>query len=144
MRESFITINADYNQANIVCQNLSNTLNEMNFDTQDIAWCEISLREALNNVIKHAYQDKIENIINITLKIDNNQIVLTITDFGRSRILIKEAVLEFNPNDIENLPENGFGLYIIENVMDFTEYKTNNGKNIYVMMKKLRNKDINE
>ncbi len=140
MLESFFIINADYKQANDVCQNISKTLFDMNIEAEDIASCEIAIREALNNVIKHAYQNRPNNKINLLISLKSKHITISISDFGKSRKSIKEATLDFNPKDIENLPEGGFGLYIIEKIMDTTEYKIENDKNTYIMTKLLKDK----
>lgn len=139
MSESYFNIKADYKEANNICQNISKNLSDMNIDTADIAACEIATREALNNIIKHAYLNDCENNIEILVSSNKNKISISFSDYGRERTEIKAATLFFNPQDIENLPESGFGLYIIEKVMDLTEYISENGKNTYTITKILKN-----
>ncbi len=139
MSESYFNIKADYKEANYICQNISKKLSDMNIDTADIAACEIATREALNNIIKHAYLNNCENNIEIFVSANNNKVSISVSDYGKERTEIKAAILNFNPHDIENLPESGFGLYIIEKVMDLTEYISENGKNTYTITKILKN-----
>ncbi|MCZ7603337.1 MAG: hypothetical protein M5R37_10725 [Melioribacteraceae bacterium] len=44
--------------------------------------------------------------------------------------------MEYDPEDIENLPEGGMGLYIIDQLMDEISYKVLDGVNIFSMKKK--------
>jgi serine/threonine-protein kinase RsbW len=98
---------------------------------------EICLVEALNNVVRHSYKEKkgFEILINIT--IFDSLITFQITEFGLPRPKSEKPSLEFDPDDIENLPEGGMGLYIIDNLMDKTEYNSSDGKNTFTMIKNI-------
>ncbi len=96
---------------------------------------ELCLTEALNNVIKHAYKEDPNKVIDITFTFDNSELTMMIEDSGSPRINIKEPELEYDPKDINSLPEGGMGLFIIKNLTDTSEYFTKEGKNIFLMKK---------
>ena len=96
---------------------------------------DISLVEALNNVVEHAYGMKQGNRIEINIEIVSNKIILQLCDWGIARTNLEKAKLDFDPDDIDNLPEGGMGLFIIEQLMDKTEYSSIDGKNTYIMVK---------
>jgi anti-sigma regulatory factor (Ser/Thr protein kinase) len=46
-------------------------------------------------------------------------------------------VLDFDPADVEHLPEGGMGLFIIHNVMDRVEYHRHGERNTFSMTRRL-------
>jgi len=100
---------------------------------------EICLDEALNNVIKHSYKETPGNKIILILKCEGERIIIDIIDFGLSRTGEPKTELDFDPDDIDNLPEGGMGLFIIEQLMDGTNYKVEKERNIFSLFKNLNN-----
>ncbi|MGD8777340.1 MAG: ATP-binding protein [Ignavibacteria bacterium] len=98
---------------------------------------ELCLIEALNNVIKHSYESKENNQIEIDIIIETDTIDIYIHDYGIARTNFERPTLEFDPEDIENLPEGGMGLFIIDNLMHETKYTSENGKNTFLMRAKI-------
>jgi len=98
---------------------------------------EICLTEALNNVIKHAYKCENSNLIEIIIRINNNQLEIDIVDEGSPRKNLIISELNFDPTDIDNLPESGMGLYIIKQLMDELNYYSLNGKNYFTLRKQI-------
>ena len=96
---------------------------------------ELCLTEALNNVIKHAYKEDPNKVIDITFTFDRSELTMLIEDTGSPRLTVKEPELEYDPKDINSLPEGGMGLFIIKNLTDSSEYFTKEGKNIFLMKK---------
>ena len=98
---------------------------------------EMCLMEALNNVIKHAYNGEQNHKIDVNVCIDSQLMEVQIIDEGvpRESLVIKE--LDFDPNDIDNLPESGMGLFIIKQLMDELDYYTLNGRNYFTLRKYL-------
>lgn len=100
----------------------------------DLVICVI---EALNNVITHSYQKDETKLIDINIEVKNSEFIVDISDNGIARTNFEKPTLDFDPEDIENLPEGGMGLFIIDNLMDSTSYRSSNSKNIFTMKKKL-------
>ncbi|MBU1099393.1 MAG: ATP-binding protein [Bacteroidetes bacterium] len=98
---------------------------------------EICLTEALNNVIKHSYLGQPGNEIKLIVQISNSMLELIIIETGLPRKKTGKPTLEFDPTDIDNLPEGGMGLFIIEEIMDETNYKSDGKTNTFTMFKQL-------
>ena len=96
---------------------------------------EICLTEALNNVIKHSYKSDNTKSIELIVKKDTNNFEIIIIDTGLPRENLVVTKLDFDPKDINNLPESGMGLYIIEQLMDEMKYFTKDGKNYFTLKK---------
>jgi serine/threonine-protein kinase RsbW len=90
---------------------------------------EVCVVEALNNAITHAYRrlDGFRVETNITLHHD--RISFEISDFGQAIEEFAPRTLEFDPEEIGSIPENGMGLFIIETIMDEVSYRSEDGKN---------------
>ena len=99
---------------------------------------DLCLVEALNNAIKHSYKGNGNEIVELEVFIENGIVKLVITDYGISRKNLDKATLDFDPSDIENLPEDGMGLFIIESLMDETNYISDGKKNVFTLIKNFR------
>jgi serine/threonine-protein kinase RsbW len=96
---------------------------------------EICLVEALNNIIKHAYKGDHSKTIDISVRKDSKSLELSMIDKGKPRESLVVNELNFDPEDIQNLPEGGMGLFIIKQLMDEMNYYTINGKNYFTLKK---------
>ncbi|KAB2840297.1 MAG: ATP-binding protein [Melioribacteraceae bacterium] len=134
------TIQSKYKNVNIAADSIKQFCQRNNIAEpacNDILICVI---EALNNVITHSYQREEDKNIDIILTVEDSWFIIDITDEGIARTNFEKPKLEFDPEDIQNLPEGGMGLYIIENLMDSTSYKSAGGKNTFTMKKNLNHK----
>ena len=114
MDSKSFTINSAYKNVSSVCF-IAKTFCEENYVNEDkTREIELSLAEALNNIIKHAYKGDETNKIEIAMTYDDNKLTIKLIDNGIPRKNLKKPVLEFDPNDIDSLPEGGMGLFIIE------------------------------
>lgn len=99
---------------------------------------EVCLMEALNNVIKHSYEGKPGNKIDLIVGISNYRIDIDILETGLPRTNFDKPILEFDPDDINSAPEGGMGLFIIESLMNSTSYSSKNGLNVTSFSKNLQ------
>ncbi len=109
---------------------VENFINET--DCNDI---EICIMETLNNVIKHSYKELDTEYIEIEVVFDTNKLEINVKDKGISRKNINKPTLDYDPDNIMELPENGMGLYIIDQLMDDTKYYINDDINTFIMIK---------
>ena len=96
---------------------------------------EIGLVEACNNVIEHSYQGKNDKIVEVSLKFFKDKLNIRLSDYGIFIDKHLKPKLEYDPDDIDNLPEGGMGLYLIYNIMDELEYSCSKKKNSLYMTK---------
>jgi serine/threonine-protein kinase RsbW len=113
------------------------------FSDLEIFKIELSVVESVNNIIKHAYNNERGHDIEVVFFIHCNRITLEICDTGKNLNIvllekINESLPPFDPDDIENLPEGGMGISIINQVMDGVAYETANGRNKLILTKFFR------
>ena len=115
-----------------ICEYLS--LNET--DTYGI---ELSVVEAVNNVIKHAYEMRPGGGVKVSIIVDEDRMVIRVSDRGKVMIPGRPKLLDHHEHEtIEALPEGGMGLPMIHAIMDEVTYISRAGKNTLIMVKHLR------
>jgi serine/threonine-protein kinase RsbW len=138
MDSKSFTINSAYKNVSSVCFIAKTYCEENCISEEKTREVELSLAEALNNIIKHSYKGDETNKIDIKMGFENNRITITLIDYGESRQNIKKPVLEFDPEDIDSLPEGGMGLFIIEQLMDENIYNVDGNKNTFTLVKNVK------
>ncbi len=135
MTEQNFNITSDYGNVIEINQQIRKYLADDNLEEHLCNAVEICLTEALNNVIKHSYGNDNSRMIDINIKKDSKFLEIEIVDAGfpRKNLIIKD--LDFDPADIENLPEGGMGLFIIKQLMDELSYNSIDGKNYFILKK---------
>jgi len=103
----------------------------------DAYYLELCVVEAVNNAIKHAYDNEEGHIVEVDITYSSEEIVLDISDRGRPMSLYHSALPDYDPEDLKALPEHGLGLYIINTVMDNVTYTSEGDRNTLRMKKKL-------
>lgn len=100
---------------------------------------ELSIVELVTNCIKHAYSGVSDKEISIQMRILKDSLIIETTDNGK---VLEPAILDrvnghfdFDPEDLDNLPESGFGLNIIEASMDKMTYQRLDNKNHWSLTK---------
>lgn len=137
MNSKSFTINSAFQNVSSVCF-ITKTFCEENYLPEEhIKEIELSLAEALNNIIRHSYKGDESKKIDITMSIENNKLTISLSDYGESRKNLNKPVLEFDPNDIDSLPEGGMGLFIIEQLMDENFYDAGGNKNTFTLVKNI-------
>lgn len=99
-------------------------------DSDEIGTIEIVLAEALNNVVKHAYAYE-KGPICISCAPQENELAFAICDYGQPmpdghRPLARTQALDVG---IADLPEGGFGWYLIDNLAKDICYERTGGAN---------------
>uniref|UniRef100_C6E6G2 Putative anti-sigma regulatory factor, serine/threonine protein kinase n=1 Tax=Geobacter sp. (strain M21) TaxID=443144 RepID=C6E6G2_GEOSM len=90
---------------------------------------EVCVVEALNNAITHAYRKEEGYRVDTAITLHHDRISFAISDCGKAIEEYAPRSLEFDPEVIGSIPENGMGLFIIETIMDEVSYSSNNGRN---------------
>lgn len=83
---------------------------------------ELVLSEAMTNAIKYPLVEDAPSIIILNISINDNQIEIAVTDFGKGFDI--GAIPEPNFDEFQ---EGGYGIFIIKSKMDYVAY-TINGK----------------
>ncbi len=130
-----LSIKSDAKNVSFVCHTVKGFLENLSIEKSIRDKVELCLAEALNNIIRHSYKNNPENLVNIKVEKEGNEIKVILVDYGIPRPADIKPSLCFDPEDIENLPEGGFGLFLIDSLMDENIYKTVDGKNVLLLKK---------
>lgn len=92
------------------------------FDPDSVFQIELAVGEALANVIEHAYDSQPGQEIHLALNIDASKLCLSIRDFGR-----KFDKYAYTPPVLGADQEGGYGVFLIQQVMDEVSYSDPTG-----------------
>jgi serine/threonine-protein kinase RsbW len=96
---------------------------------------ELCVVEACTNAIKHAYNHSANHDVEVVISMYIDRITFAISDTGKAMEKREIPTLDFDPNDLESIPEGGMGLFIMNGVMDAVDYSSAQGKNTLTMTK---------
>ena len=108
------------------------SLNLNDSESYDI---ELSTVEAINNCIEHAYQNNNNKKIEVVLSIYKSKIVIDVSDYGNYNDFFNPVKHDFSPENIDSLPDGGFGIAIIFEIMSDIKYQRKKNKNTLSMTK---------
>lgn len=109
------------------------------FSVEKLSEIEQALVETVNNCIEHAYCGSEDRQITIKYALSDDRLFVEITDQGKQldtkHLKNLQAAFNFDPLDVDNLPEGGFGLKVINNCMDEVNYRYEDSKNHWSLTK---------
>lgn len=124
-----VTIRADPLAVREGLRVLFDTVLMRNLAKDDRGTAEIVLAEALNNIVEHAYA-RHAGEIEITLLLHQNALICRIIDTGLpmpNDLLPAGHLAAFEPTD--DLPEGGFGWFLIRTLSRDLDYRRVDGRN---------------
>ncbi|WP_087974536.1 anti-sigma B factor RsbW [Oceanobacillus rekensis] len=139
-----IKIPAKAEYVGVIRLTLSGIANRIGFSYEDIEDLKVAVSEAITNAVNHAYTEQDDGEITIGFGVYEDRIEIMIADHGGSFNLteIKDGTGPYRSDEpVETLREGGFGLFLIEALMD--EVKINNKYGVIVLMTKyVREKEV--
>ncbi len=101
---------------------------------------ELSVVEAVNNVIKHGYHGQRGSSVEIKVGLRTDRVVIDILDQAPPMPEGVAAVkpgspFEFDPENLQDLPEGGMGMALIQMTMDDVSYSSEAGVNRLTLTK---------
>ncbi len=103
---------------------------------EDITHLELAVHEAVTNIIKHAYEGRPGERIEIKAEMSSDSVRFDLCHWGKQ--FDPDAV---KPPSFDGTRDGGFGVYIIVHCVDDVEYVFGeDGKKSIVMKKKLKSK----
>ena len=105
----------------------------------DINRMELCVVEVVNNSMEHAYNNEKGHRIQVDFCLMKNHLTITVSDWGRSmdKIRLEEKNISTILDDPSACLCSGRGLLIVQSLMDEVDYQSANGKNNFVMTKRL-------
>ncbi|MER5171956.1 ATP-binding protein [Thioclava sp. GXIMD2076] len=99
---------------------------------------ELLLAEILNNIVEHSYQDSGVGTITLSMVMDKRGLNCSVTDDGLELpafVLEDPATFDTVENalqtlDTEELPEGGFGWFLIRDLAEDLGYRREDGRNM--------------
>lgn len=116
---------------------ISGIANRMGFTYENIEDMKVAISEAITNAVTHAYDNEDDGEVTIGFGVYDNRLEIMVADHGGSFDLgeVKGSIGPYEPNEsVETLREGGFGLFLIEALMDKVEIDNENG--VIVLMTK--------
>ena len=94
--------------------------------------CEIVLAEVLNNIAEHSFADAEPGVVEIRTEIGEEKIGFVICDLGRAMpgLEIPRTKLPSRKVPVTDLPEGGFGWYMIRKLASDIAYRREADRNI--------------
>lgn len=109
------------------------------FPPEDCSAIELAVVEAVNNAIEHAYDETDEGKITVAYSLSEEGAIIEVIDYGRGMasgfLAGQDNVLDFDPDDIDNLPEKGMGIWLIQSCMDSATYHSGSDGNRWTLIK---------
>lgn len=99
---------------------------------------ELSVVEAVNNSIEHAYRERAGEV-RVSLQLGDETIEVRVCDTGQAMpegTLARASMPQFNPDQLALLPEGGMGLGIVKELMQDLHYESRDGENVLTMSRR--------
>ncbi|WP_121604539.1 anti-sigma B factor RsbW [Virgibacillus sp. Bac332] len=121
----------------VVRLSISGIANRMGFSYEDIEDLKVAISEAITNTVTHAYNEQDDGEVTIGFGVYEDRLEVMVADHGGSFNLneVKDGIGPYkNTESIEDLREGGFGLFLIDALMD--KVQINNNYGVIVLMTK--------
>ncbi len=134
MKSISLQIASSYEAARLADQALEELLGGEDVPQLFIQESALALHELLNNLIEHAYDGAETGSIGIEMTFDLGKLVLVTTDTGKTNRMDLNQIEMPDPTD---LAEGGYGLAIIQALVDSIDYQLQDGKNTWRLERKI-------
>jgi serine/threonine-protein kinase RsbW len=136
-----LSIDSDLDKVSLLARAVRSLCEDM-LGPEDLDAVELSLVEAINNVIKHGYHGEPGKDVQVSVGIQSDQVVVEIIDHAPPmppQVLEKasEDMFTFDETDLAGIPEGGMGLALIRMNMDEVEYHSGDTENRLRMVKRI-------
>ncbi len=128
----------------VVRLSVSGIANRMGFSYEEIEDLKVAISEAMTNATTHAYDADEDGEVTIGFGVYPDRLEVMVADRGGSFDLeeVKKDTGPYRKNEkIEDLREGGFGLFLIDALMDKVEINNNYGV-IVLMTKELPTNEV--
>ena len=92
--------------------------------------------EVLSNIVKYAFEDEREHVIEVSVRAVEHEAALAFRDDGRAFDPLADPVPEPQPTAVER-PAGGLGLVLVRALADQASYRRSGGCNILALTKRL-------
>ena len=125
---------ATFENVRLAIENAMSTLEPLSLPEEEASSVEIALAEALNNVVEHAYPADAPGIVKLVLRHGRAGLLVEIRDNGKpmpnGRTPAGTHPTDAHPSN--DLPEGGFGWFLIRELARDLVYDRENGENFLI------------
>lgn len=130
------TFVAKFENVGPIVERVEAWLGEAGVDSVTAAFCMLALSEALNNIVEHSFPDTPDGSATLNVFVSDNRANFQIVDEGVAPPAEMFDCKREMPDPFD-LPEGGWGLAVIEAVMDDVTYTHHEGVNKLDLVKKV-------
>lgn len=125
---------ATYDNVRLAIERALASMAVLDLSEEEKSSIEIVLAEALNNVVEHAYADSEQGEIKLVLRHGRAGLLVEIRDSGLPMPNGRTPVGDHPATDVSNadLPEGGFGWFLIRELARDLVYDRENGENFLI------------
>lgn len=98
-------------------KNITNVCLKLNFSEKEINSIVLAIDEACTNIIRYAYKDCRDGIIQIDIISDDQQVIFRLQDFAKQ---VSKDCIKIKPTS--PLKPGGLGVMLMQEVMDSVEF----------------------
>lgn len=115
--------------------------NHLSLSEDTVFGIKLSVSEAVNNCIIHAYGNETGHEVEVVLAMEADRLLLKVCDTGHpmNPDILSSSCARGIPDDVEGIEDaeiGGRGLSIIKKLMDTVDYETAGNKNCLVMTRR--------
>jgi len=138
-----MTIPAKPEFVGVVRLTVSGIANRLGFNFEEIEDIKVAISEAITNTVQHAYKEDRDGDVKIGFSLYEDRLETVVVDCGEQDLNLKEKLplkeKRQQCKSVKELKEGGFGLYLIDALMDKVEIVSDSG--VMVIMTKLLKKN---
>ncbi len=99
----------------------------------------LCMAEAMNNIVEHAYDGADGRMLYAHVTLEPGRCEVQLIDEGKPMPggILPDGTVSFDEDEVETLPEGGFGWLLIRSQMDGIDYERREGCNVLRLEKRL-------
>lgn len=124
-----LTIKSELEEVVLIGQSLGAVCESFGCKEDILHRIQIAVVEAVTNVIRHAYKSASGHEVNVTVNYNSSRLDVDVEDNGSAMdaehvelLQHGSSAFDFDPSDLDKVPEGGLGLEIIHRSSDRVEY----------------------
>jgi len=132
-----LTIDSQLDHVFLIGQAINTICAAIPLSEQAAYEAEVSVVEAVNNVIEHAYGNQPGHPVEVVVTVGEGNITFQVCDHGVPRKRMRVRLPEVNRRNPHTLAERGRGLFIMQAFTDQLRYDRDGDRNVLTLVKRL-------
>jgi serine/threonine-protein kinase RsbW len=129
-------LKSNLSELDILCERLESICQSLNLSQKCKFEINLALDELFTNIISYGFDDNEEHVIEITIELEPDQVVLRVEDDGIPFNPVEASAPEVGCS-VETCKVGGLGIHLIKNLMDEICYRRCDNRNVLFMKKNL-------